>query len=262
MNRTELLAQYDEKMRHRTHVAGYTREKIEPVARYTTQRGSLRYILWYRFAEADIADIVEREVSAVRGKADGLMWKVYAHDTPSTTLATHLISRGFMETDPSTLMVAPVATILNNAQVAQDRVVIRQLTTPESLDAYLDIWNEVWPDGENARYVDDYRLLAKQNDPHVLFFAAFADEHAVSTGYMFHEVGSPFALLCGGTTKTQWRGKRIYTSLVAERARHARERGVEFLSVEASPESLPILRSLGFEPLSTLAFYELNITPS
>jgi Acetyltransferase (GNAT) domain len=260
MKENNLLVEYDEQMRHSARVAGCVREDADTVVRYTTQSGSLRYILWHRFDEACVASMVEREVSAARGKANALIWKVYAQDEPSAALAAHLVSRGFEENDPSTLLIAPVATILDNVRAKPDGLTICPLTTPKSLDAYLDIWNDVWPNCDNARYVEDYRKLLAQENPDVVFFAAFADGNPVSAGYMFHANGSPFALLCGGSTKSGWRGKRIYTALVAERAHRARERGAKFLSVEASPESLPILQSLGFEPLSTLAFYELKFT--
>jgi hypothetical protein len=260
VSNTQLLALrnlYDDVMRRNSHVAGCTREFANETARYTTQTGSLRYILWHEFSAEKIEAIVARESRDVQGKAKVLMWKVYAHDAPCEPLRAHLIANGFEENDPCTLMVAPASTILENAQRHAAELTIRELRTPESLDAYQHIWDHVWPDQPNARYVDDYREILRGGDPNIVFFAAFAkDSEPVSSGYMFHKIGARFALLCGGTTKAPWRGKRVYTSLVAERAKHAVDRGAEYLSVEASPESLPILMKLGFTALSTLAFYE------
>ncbi len=259
----ELRALYDVVMRRDSHVAGYAREFATETARYTSLTGSLRYILWHQFSQARIAEIVARETADARDKAKVLIWKVYEHDTPSSALRAQLIADGFDENDPSTLMVAPVETILEQAQLHPTKLRIRELQTPESMDAYLDIWNHVWPDEPNSRYVDDYRSILHRGDPNVVFFAAFApDEEPVSSGYMFHQVGAQFALLCGGTTKTPWRGQRVYTSLVAERANSAMNRGAKYLSVEASAESLTILQKLGFVAISELMFYEKALSES
>jgi hypothetical protein len=254
---TELRSLYDQAMRRESHVAGCTREFANETARYTTLTGSLRYILWHEFDAERIAEIVAREMRDARDKAKVLIWKVYEHDTPCAPLRKQLIAHGFEENDPSSLMVAPAELILKNAQQHPTTLTIRELQTPESMDAYLNIWNHVWPDEPNARYVGDYRAILQRGDPNVVFFAAFApDDEPISSGYMFHHVGARFALLCGGTTKAAWRGQRVYTSLVAQRAKCAMDRGAEFLSVEASSESLPILQKLGFVAISTLMFYE------
>jgi hypothetical protein len=252
---------YDDVMRRDSHIAGCVREFATETSRYTTLTGSLRYVLWHQFPQQRIAEIVARETKDVVGKAKVLIWKVYAHDAPCEPLRAHLIAHGFEENDPSKLMVAPVTTILENAQRHSSTLTIRELKTPQSLGAYQTIWDHVWPDQPNARYVDDYRDILQRGDPNVVFFAAFtSNNEPVSSGYMFHQIGARFALLCGGTTKAEWRGQRAYTSLVAERAQHAMNRGADHLSVEASAESLPILEKLGFVRISALAFYEKAFT--
>jgi GNAT superfamily N-acetyltransferase len=52
-----------------------------------------------------------------------------------------------------------------------------------------------------------------------------------------------------------WRGRGIYRALVAHRARIAAGRGIRYLQVDASSQSRPILRRLGFVPLSTTTPY-------
>jgi hypothetical protein len=264
--RATLLAVYDDTMRRNASVAGCAREQSTHTCRYTTATGSQRYIMWHDLSD-DLADaVVEEELSAVRGVARVLMWKLYAHDVARETLRAALLARGFSENDHSTLMACSVDSVLvalpaheGNAKAAESALDVRELTTPASLDAYQEIWDDVWPDAPNARYVDDYRRLV-QRDPGVAFFAGFAPgDVPVSSGYMFHAPGAPYALLCGGTTKAAWRRQRAYTSLLKARALRAQARGASYLAVEASPESQPILARLGFTPLSTLAFYERHI---
>ena len=55
-----------------------------------------------------------------------------------------------------------------------------------------------------------------------------------------------FATLQGGATLPEWRSRGVYRALVARRAVLAAERGCEYLQVDASDDSRPILERLGF----------------
>jgi hypothetical protein len=259
----DLLVRYDDEMRRHTLVAGYEREQTPFVSRFTTRTKSRRLIIWHRIPAESVARILDEEWALVQGRASELMWKLYAHDSAREALREGLLQRGFAEKDHSTLMVTRVDALIEmlaSARRDDDAIVAKRLSTPESLDAYLDIWNDVWPEEPNESYVNDYRVLLRGGDPGIVFFVGVTpSDEPVSTGYMFHQPGDAFALLCGGTTKTKWRKQHAYTKTLVARAYAARERGAEFLAVEASPESEPILRRLGFASFSTLAFYERSV---
>lgn len=263
MNADDLLALYDETMRKNAHVAGCVREKTATVSRYTTSTGSLRYIMWHDFTPADAARVVDEELRATRGHAKALMWKLYAHGASPDALRAALLDRDFAENDQCTLMMTPVVSLMRALAAipsAAMKIQVRELTTAKDLDAYQSIWDDVWPDAPNARYVDDYRVRVEQNDEGVVFFAGFAEgNNPVSSGYLFHHPGQEIGLLCGGSTKTAWRRQHAYTAMLAARANAARDRGIKFLATEAKPDSRPILERLGFVPLSSLAFYEKNV---
>ena len=259
MNPTELLALYDDSMRRNASVAGCTREKTSQSSRYSTASGSLRYVMWHEFSAADTDRCIVEEITAATGSVNALMWKVYGHDTPMN-LGERLLLHGFADHDPCTLMAAPVSRVLSALGDAPNQFEVRQLVEANDLDAYQDIWDSVWPTAPNARYVNDYRTLAKDRDPGVVFFAGFSlAQEPISSGYLFHAPGSPFALLCGGATKAAWRNQHAYSAMLTARATRALERGARYLSVEASPQSQPILERLGFERLSTLLFYEKDL---
>jgi len=261
MSPAALLALYDDTMRRNAHPAGMTPELLPQLSRYTTSSGSQRFVMWHDFAEADAAAQVDAELAAVRGQAAVLMWKLYRHDAAHDALRAVLTARGFEENDHSTLMAAPVAAVRTAlATAAPAGITTRQLLTVADLDAYQEIWDDVWPGAPNARYVNDYKTRIEANDPGVVYFAGFApDGEPVTAGYMFHHPGDPIALLCGGTTKAAWRRRHAYSAMIAARADAAAARGVQFLAVEASPESEPILVRLGFVPLSKLMFFEKAI---
>ena len=260
MNPTALLALYDDTMRRNASVAGCTREQTARASRYSTTSGSLRYVMWHEFPAADTDRCITQEVIAATGSVNALMWKVYGHDAPAN-LGERLIVQGFREHDPCTLMAAPVTRVLTAMGDAPEQIKVRQLLEAAELDAYQEIWDSVWPDAPNARYVNDYRSLAANRDPGVVFFAGFSAAHeAVTSGYLFHAPSCPFALLCGGATKEAWRNQHAYSAMLMARAKCALQRGAIYLAVEASPQSQPILERLGFERLSTLLFYEKDLT--
>ncbi|MEQ1594132.1 MAG: hypothetical protein ABL985_03465 [Casimicrobium sp.] len=263
-----LLALYDDTMRRNGNVAGCAREQTGHVSRYTTSTGSQRYLMWHDFAPDSAARVVETELADVAGNAKVLMWKLYAHDVSHDALRAALLARDFSENDQCTLMACTVGALSERLgalrAVGVDSTAspldVRELTTAQSLDAYQEIWDDVWPGAPNKRYVDDYRDRLLRRDPGIAFFAGFAGEgveaEPMTSGYMFHHPGAPFALLCGGTTKAKWRRQHAYTAMLAARTRAALERGARYLAVEASAASRPILERVGFAPLSTLAFYE------
>lgn len=114
------------------------------------------------------------------------------------------------------------------------------------------VWGQDWSWlGENLIG----RIAAAPDDIAVL--AAEADGEVVSAAWIvFIQPGADgFARLLGGSTLPAWRGRGIYRALVAARAQLAAARGVKYLQVDASDDSAPILRRLGFHAVTTTTAY-------
>lgn len=77
----------------------------------------------------------------------------------------------------------------------------------------------------------------------------------VSAAWIVFYPGTEFAGLWGGSTLAAWRGRGLYRALIAARARLAVARGVRYLQVDASDDSAPILRRLGFRAVTTTTAY-------
>ncbi|NUR62398.1 MAG: GNAT family N-acetyltransferase, partial [Catenulispora sp.] len=102
------------------------------------------------------------------------------------------------------------------------------------------------------------RALARlEADPETVWtWVAMAGEQPVSTARMLVHPETGFASLWGGGTAPEWRGRGIYRSLVAHRVRVAGGVGCEYLQVDATEKSRPILERLGFRALSVTTPYE------
>jgi GNAT superfamily N-acetyltransferase len=88
---------------------------------------------------------------------------------------------------------------------------------------------------------------------------AVADGVPISAGRVEFPEGREFASIWGGGTLPAWRGRGVFRSLVAYRARLAMERGYRYLQVDASPDSRPILKRLGFAELAMTTPYRLAV---
>ncbi len=115
-----------------------------------------------------------------------------------------------------------------------------------------DGWSGVlWADltEADADAAIEAQVLAARPRP-VEAVVAVAGDTAISAGRVEFPEDSDFASLWGGGTLPDWRGRGVFRSLVAYRARLARERGYRYLQVDASADSSPILRRLGFAELA------------
>lgn len=77
-------------------------------------------------------------------------------------------------------------------------------------------------------------------------YVAYVDSMPASVGRLYTNPKSAFAGLYGGGTSPDFRGRGLYRSIVAARARDALSAGARYLLVDALPTSLPILLRLGF----------------
>ena len=77
-------------------------------------------------------------------------------------------------------------------------------------------------------------------------YGAYVDNALVASSRINYPMNSNFASLWGGGTLEAYRGRGIYTALVAARVQEAIQRGRRFLTIDASPMSRPIVEKLGF----------------
>ena len=99
------------------------------------------------------------------------------------------------------------------------------------------------------------QIAAAPDDIAVVAAEAGGDVVAAAWLAFFEPGAGSFARLLGGSTLPRWRGRGIYRALVAARAQRGAARGVTYLQVDASDDSAPILRRLGFRAVTTTTTY-------
>ncbi|MEU6851866.1 GNAT family N-acetyltransferase [Actinacidiphila alni] len=254
-NTDGLLAAYDEQMRGvpPNLPAGVVAEQDGPVLRLTGQfRGfvSAPPDLGVDGAELDLLIARQRDYFAARGES--LEWKTRGHDRPAA-LPDRLRAAGFVPEERETVLIGRTREMAAEP-VLPDGVVLRQVTADADMRRIAAMESTVW--GQDWAWLGDDLIARVAAAPgEVAVFVAEAGGEVVSAAWLVVRTGTEFAGLWGGSTLQEWRGRGIYRALVAVRASMAAARGIRYLQVDASDDSAPILRRLGFHAVTTTTPY-------
>ncbi len=208
-------------------------------------------------ADALIAD----QVRFFAGRGLTFEWKHYSHDRP-LDLPDRLVRAGFAAHDPETLLVARVETLITDVTLP-DGVRIIDVVDDAGLAAVRAVAADAFgadPDDEDLAALHAALALQLRHAPDSLavMLAVADDGEPVSQARIEFPGSGQFAGLWGGATVAGWRGRGIYRAMVTHRARLAAERGYRYLTVDATPDSRPILERLGFTALAVTTPYLLR----
>lgn len=203
-----------------------------------------------RGAELDELIARQRDHFAARGEA--VEWKTRGHDLPAD-LTDRLRAAGFVPEEREAVLIGRAEEMAADP-VLPDGVTIRQVTAEADLRRIAVVESEIW--GEDWSWLGDDLMARVATAPdEIAVFVAEAGDEVVSAAWLVFRTGTEFAGLWGGSTLAAWRGRGIYRALVATRARLAVARGSRYLQVDASDDSAPILRRLGFHAVTTTTPY-------
>jgi GNAT superfamily N-acetyltransferase len=263
MELAELLALYDQDQRVNIEYPGERREESEHVVRHISQnlsgRPNVYSFIVYSRLNADNADaVIEQEKVYIKGMGHNLEWKCYSHDTP-LDLGERLIAAGFVPEEIEAIMAYDLDNPADKLKALQTPS-IRRITDPEQVDGLLDVQRKVWG-GDYTYLVADLSRDLRERPDQLSMYGAYVDDLLVSSAWVRFIPGSQFASLWGGSTLEEYRGQGHYTALMAVRAQEAAQRGVRFLTVDASPMSRPILEKQGFQVISWANDYNCVLQP-
>lgn len=220
------------------------REVVGTLVRHVNLAAGDGMVIYSRLEPEDVEATVNEQIAYFEEIGQDFEWKVYSHDPPSD-LKDRLSTRGFELGEDEAILVLDLehtpAMLLE--PITAD---LRRITDPEQIPSVIAVQNEVWQ-------VDfgwlGQRLINNLRDrpDYVSVYAAYADDQPVAAAWINFPPENQFASLWGGSTLAGYRRRGLYTALLAVRVQEARQRGVRFLTVDASPMSRPILQKLGFQ---------------
>ena len=211
------------------------------------EAGDRGAVIYSRLDASDADAAIQAQIDDFEQLGYDFEWKHYDYDTPPD-LKARLAAHGFDLEETETIMALPLA----HAPVELLQPVthdVRRIHTPDELDAIQRIKEEVWG-GERDFVTQFLRLTLMQAPERMSIYIAYAGELPVSCGWIFFPTENPFASLWGGATVAEHRKQGFYTALLAVRVQEAIARGKQYLTIDASPMSRPIVERFGFVRLA------------
>ncbi|MBD0693187.1 GNAT family N-acetyltransferase [Streptomyces sp. CBMA123] len=254
MDRDHVRALFDQRIRRDAQPdgPGVRVERDGAVVRLVGGERAWNGIVWSGLDEAGADAAIAAQVAHFTGLGLEFEWKTYAHDQPAD-LGRRLLAAGFTAEPDEALMIARIADLPTDAALPEG-VRLEPVTDEAGVDLMV-VAHELSFGTESPALRERLLDHLRHDSETLLMVVAMVGDQPVSAARMELTPGTGFAGLWGGGTVPGWRGRGIYRALVAHRARQAAELGYEYLQVDASDQSRPILERLGFARLSTTTPY-------
>ena len=248
MDTSQIIRLYNEDQRKDVEYPDARREVTPTVVRHIDNSGSGEgAVIYSQLSEANADEVIQEQVRFFESLGQDFEWKVYDYDQPPD-LKEKLASQGFQVKEAEAIMVLD---LVHAPEILWQpaRQPVQRITEPSKLSDVLTVQQQVWD--EDFSWLSQYLGGALQKYPEQMsVYVAYVDGQPASAAWTYFPKHSQFASLWGGSTVSGFRKKGLYTALLAVRAREARERGVRYLTVDASDMSRPILEKFGFERIA------------
>lgn len=248
MTPEELRDLYDHDQRIGYREPAVRTEATPFTVRQINERDPYSFMIYSKLNAYNLDAVINDEIDFFEGIGHNFEWKVFSHDYPPN-LVERLAARGFETEESETILVLDMAN-LSGALTQPPRHDIRRVTDPAGVKPLLDVQAEVWGE-DNSGHVDRLTWELENAPDYISLYGAYVDDKLVASAWTHFTPDSQFASLWGGSTLEAYRGKGVYTALVAARVQEAVGRGRRFLTIDASDMSRPIVEKLGFVAICT-----------
>ena len=201
--------------------------------------------------------IIAAQRDFFRQRGQELEWKTYDYDEPPD-LGGRLTAAGFVKEDDEALILGEARPLAVQEILLPDGLVVRAVDGKDDFDRIRDLYRRVW--GDDPVWVSGSlyeRWQAQPETMDVVVIEESRDGPVLSSARSEYD-DSPFTGLWGGSTDPVWRGRGLYRATLLHRARLGLARGKDYVRVDASSDSEPILRRLGLHRVATTTPYLLT----
>ena len=253
----DLLEAYDKQLRTDAETPSALSIGYEGPLWLVTFVGGRGFVTYEHLGDADADAIRSLVVSALdhyRAVAEvtRVEWKTRGHDR-APGLHNALVDNGFVADDTESIMIGEARALAVDVALPTG-VTLRRVFEESDVRAMTAMQCEVFGDSLGDEIADGLiRRLA--DDDEMELWVAEVDGKIVSAGRLEPVMGTEFAGIWGGATRSEWRGRGIYRALTSARARSALAMGKTFLNSDSTEYSRPILERSGLVKVSTTTPY-------
>lgn len=246
MNTKAVLDLFDRDERQAIEFPGTTKEVFPNLVRFVRPAPGMSFILYSQLDESNADAVISEQVDYFSRLGRPFNWKVFAHDLPAD-LIERLVAQGLVMDDETDAIMALDVANAPESLLAMPGADVRRLINRAQLVEVEAILEEVW--GGNFNWIHE-RMGGHMEIPGYLsVYVAYVDDVPACAGWIYYGKGH-FAGLWGGSTLEAYRGRGLYTALLAARVQEARQRGVTYLTIDAGSMSRPIVARHGFEVIT------------
>jgi len=256
-DRTRWLTAYDDQLRTDAETpSAISTSRLGPL-RLVTFAGGRGFVTYRDLGGAD-ASVIHRLVPEALAhyranpEVTRVEWKTRGHDSVPG-LHEALLEHGFVPEEPESIMIGEAQALAVDAPLPEG-VALRQVTAADDVRAMSALQDEVFGDPVSVEMADAVLRRLSLEDGMELWVAEVGDR-MVSAGRLEPVRGTDFAGIWGGVTRAEWRGRGIYRSLTAARARSALRMGATLIHSDSTEFSRPILERSGLVAVSTTTPY-------
>jgi len=245
----DLRTLYTAEERIRVDYPNVRRETFPHLIRYVPKEAGTEGFIGYTSLDATNADaVIGEQIAYFEQIGADFEWKLFDYDTPPD-LKDRLTAHGFEIGEAESLMILPLdhapSTLL--APLKHD---VRRLADPLDLAQIQEIKDEVWQT-DHEQLIRYLHLMMTQHPERMSIYVAYVEDRPASCAWIHFPPASRFASLWGGSTRSEYRRRGLYTALLAVRVQEAIRRGWRFLTIDAGPMSRPIVERFGFVYVAT-----------
>lgn len=201
--------------------------------------------------------LIARQRDFFRERGQEFEWKTYDYDEPHD-LGARLTAAGFVKEDDEALILGQARPLAEQDINLPDGLDVRAVDGKDDFDRIRHLYRRVWDD--DPAWVSGTlfeRWEAQPETMDVVVIEESRDGPVLCSARSEYDA-SPFTGLWGGSTDPDWRGRGLYRATLLHRARLGLARGKDYVRVDASPDSEPILRRLGLHRVATTTPYLLT----
>lgn len=240
---SQITNQFIRERRH-THFPGYVREEFDALVRYVPDHfDTPGFVCFTNTTEESVRDLIQKQISFFHHQVSSFEWKFYEFDQPKNLEVT-LQECGFQGGESELFLFRPV-TLLDNVNFAQNKeLVVEQIQKVEELNEIVAFQEMIyqrdlpWLQSNLTACFDNMRFIVIRDNGKI-----------IGSSWMEFFSDSDFADLHGGAIHPLYRGKGMYSILLNERLKIAKDLGLKYVCADAGPLSKPILLAKDFIPL-------------